>query len=55
MNCCERWYCSHCGKKQDGGRRRDVFLVYEGLRPIQYRLCDDCAAHLSRWMEGEVE
>lgn len=55
MNCAELWYCPHCGKRQEGGRRRDVFLIYEGIRPREYRLCDDCAGHLSEWLEGEVE
>ena len=37
----ELWYCSHCGKRQEGGRRRDVFT--------------ECMNRLHDWLEGEDE
>ena len=55
MNCAELWYCSHCGKRQEGGRRRDVFTVYEGIKPAHYRLCTECMDKLHAWLEGEDE
>lgn len=55
MNTAELWYCSHCGKRQEGGHRRDVFAVYEGIAPRHYRLCTDCMVKLFQWLEGEVE
>lgn len=55
MNTAELWYCPHCGKRQEGGLRRDVITVWEGIAPRHYRLCLKCMNELHEWLEGETE
>lgn len=47
------WYCPHCGKRQDGGRKHYVIEHEEYMDPLVYGLCDECIIKHHRWMEGE--
>lgn len=53
MNTTYSWYCPHCGKLQEGAPASYVIEHQDGIRPLTYSLCKDCAVKHHRWMEGE--
>ena len=49
---CPVWYCPHCSRRIEGFPRGDAILIWRGMGPRTYQLCEDCTVELSRWLEG---